>query len=139
MIFEKSKSLCNVKQKIIVCEENRQKYIANNVNNNRVFKYNIDGDILPSGSSQLRCDFLVENETKKNAYLIELKGKNVEHAIDQINATVRCFKAQLCGYTVFPRIVYRRNTHGVRSSKANAFRIKYPKSRIETNVIEENI
>lgn len=139
MIFENNESKCTLHQQIIVCEEHHQKYIANNTGRNEVYKYQIDGDVLSSGTSQLRCDFIVENATKGNAYLIELKGKDVVHAVEQIEATICLFSAQLCDYNIFPRIVYRRNTHGVRSSKVIAFKRKYPKSKIETNIIEENI
>lgn len=138
MIFN-NKSKCTLHQKVVVCEECHKKYIANNIERDEVYKYKIDGDVLSPSTSQPRCDFLVENATKGNAYLIELKGTDITHAVEQIEATICLFSAQLGDYTILPRIVYRRNTHGIRSSKVNAFKRKYPKTKIQTNVIEENI
>lgn len=139
MIFDKSKTICSINQKLIVSEEQKKKHVANNNDYNNVYHFKIDGDILPEGTSPQRCDFLLENETKHKAYLIELKGKNLNHAIEQIESTIKIFKGKFDSYEILPRIVYKSNTHAVHSSKVNSFKMKYPKSIIRTIVIEENI
>ena len=143
MLFEESHSLCKKKQTTVVSEENRRKHIAHNDHSYDVFQYRIDGDIIPPSTGEARCDYLVEiknSETKCSAYLIELKGTDLNHAIDQIEATLKTFSNKLREYDVFLRIVYRSNTHAVNSPKAMKFKKKYGKrQRIGTNVIEESI
>lgn len=140
MIFDNEKSLCKTNQKIIVSQENGRKNCANNVDSNKVFQYKIDGDIVRKNAKQQRCDYIVENEDKKSAYLIELKGTDVEHAIDQVVSSINQFEADLKGYNILPRIIYRPNSHAIKnSSKIRAFKRNYPKSKIETNIITENI
>lgn len=138
-MFFQDKSLCNVNQPIIVSSENRVKHVARNKDRDKVFHFKIDGDIIPSLSPDLRCDYLLENETKQNAYLIELKGTDVSHAVDQIEATINRFRAVLKAYTIMPRIVYRGNTHSVNSAKVVAFKRRYPLSKVITDVIDELI
>lgn len=137
MLFQ-GKSKCNVQQSIIVSAENRVKHIAHNKDRDNVFQYKIDGDVIPSTSPGLRCDYLLENETKSKVYLIELKGTDVSHAVDQIEATINRYREALKAYTIMPRIVYRGNTHSVNSSKVVGFKRKYS-CIIKTDVIEESI
>ena len=134
-----NKSQCDKIQPIIVSKENKKAHRALNVDKNFVFHYKIDGDIIPSTSTEQRCDYLLENETKKTVYLIELKGKHMNEAVDQIEATVRKFKSLLCSYAIFPRIVCGGNTHAVHSSKVVAFKRRYPNCKIDTSIIEERI
>ena len=81
MLFE-NKSLCGKHAKEIVCSENNKVFKAYNRQNHIVYKFKIDGDVLTSSDSRNRCDYLVEDETKKRAYLIELKGTQLLHALD---------------------------------------------------------
>lgn len=52
--------------------------------------FQIDGDIIKTGQ---RCDKLIlfeaSDATKWNEVFIELKGKDITHAIDQLEATVK--------------------------------------------------
>jgi len=134
-----NKSKCNEKQPIIVSKENKKEHRAINIDKDSVFHYKIDGDIIPSTSPEQRCDYLLENETKKTVYLIELKGKHMNEAVDQIEATAKKFSSLLSTYALFPRIVHGGNTHAIHSSKVVAFKRKYPKCKIDTVVIEEKI
>ena len=146
MLFEEAHSLCSIKQKTIVSQENGRKHIAHNDHSCDVFQYRIDGDIIPPSTGEARCDYIVEidkstkSQTKRSAYLIELKGTDLNHAIDQIEATLKMFSNKLREYDVFLRIVYRSNTHAVNSPKVMKFKKKYGKrQRIGTNVMEESI
>lgn len=91
MALSKFKSLCQIKQKIIVSKDkgNPQKHIANNINEDEVYQYKVDGTIIQEG---LRCDYLVWNERKKHIYYIELKGSDLEHALEQLDATEKTLK-----------------------------------------------
>ena len=66
-------SLCGERQKIIVCEEKRNKYTSKNIYENKVRQYKVDGDIFEKGKEPKKCDYLVFNDDKKDAYFIELK------------------------------------------------------------------
>lgn len=139
MILKEEKSICKINQKIIVSEENKRKHIANNIDENRVFQFRIDGDIIPKSTSMKRCDYLVKNEEKKDLYFIELKGTDVKKAIDQITDTIDYLKNEINGYSILPRIIYRPNSHGVHDTKVREFQRKYPRSIIATNIYEEEI
>lgn len=139
MLFEAEKSLCGLKDRIIVCRENQSEYRAENAALDNVYKFKIDGDILSASASGLRCDYLVENETKRHAYFIELKDSGITHAIAQIEATINKYKEKLSFYEIKPRIVYKNNTHDIKNSKARQFKSKYKSVVFKTNTYSEKI
>lgn len=141
MLFNDISSRCDPKCPIIVSRENGKTHRALNSDRSTVYQYKIDGDVIQKADSQKRCDYLVENEDKKTAYLIELKGTDLLHAIEQIEATILLFarKFKENSYTVYPRIVYGSNTHAVNDSRYRNFMKKYPQSKIKTTIIEEVI
>lgn len=112
-------SLCGERQSKIVSQDresrNPCKHIAVNKDRSRVVQYQLDGQVF-TGHEQ-RCDFLVMNQDKKSAYLIELKGSNVLHAMDQVLSAENLLKEDLVGYSVFYRIIYRSRTQEVRKSR----------------------
>ena len=57
------------------------------------------------------------NQDKKSAYLIELKGSNILHAMDQVLSAENLLKEDLVGFSVFYRIIYRSRTQEVRKSR----------------------
>lgn len=139
MIFSKELSKCDERQRVIVSAENKRKHIAHNIDNSKVFQYRIDGDIEPSGTSELRCDYFIENETKKTLYLIELKGGDIVHAVEQINDTIKRYSALLSGYKLFPRIVCSKaRTHNIQTSSVLSLKRQYS-TKIKENTIDENI
>jgi hypothetical protein len=70
----------------IVCEENNRKMIFHNPSAATVEKLRIDGCRIKD-SSQRRCDYLVIANNK--FHFVELKGKNIKHAIEQIEAMLK--------------------------------------------------
>ena len=72
-------SYCGSHQKIIVSEENRVQHRGINNDRNKVRQIKIDGDMWTKGTSTVRADYLLLNEDKKTAYIIELKGSDIEH------------------------------------------------------------
>lgn len=141
MLIKDFPSHCEQRCPIIVCKEKGTQHRAINRDRNIVFKYHVDGEIV-TGSNKKRCDYLVENEDKKTAYLIELKGTDLPSAIEQIESSLAQFRPLFTqeSYTVNLRIVYKSNSHAVNSPAYRKFIGKYGKAaRIETNVIEENI
>ena len=140
-MLETIKSLCEERQKVIVSKDKGSacEHRAINEGENLVAHYQIDGDLF-TDKTTLRCDFLVLNEEKKNAYLIELKGTKLLHAIKQLENTADMLKKDLKEYQVYFRIVYHTKTQGVRSSEYIKKKKKW-KGRVlaKTNKLEENI
>lgn len=142
MLFDVSKSRCETNQKIVVCEENKVKHVTKNPNGQyKIYKYKIDGDIVSSSDSELRCDYIVEvdRDVKKDAFLIELKGSDVEHAIEQIKSTISRYRSKLTSYIIRPRIIYRSNVHQIRVTKMRQFKKDYPLTEYTKNCYEDDL
>ncbi len=115
-------SLCAPRQAIIVSRDKRQKreHRAHNRGGNRVSHYQVDGTVIRDASR--RCDFLVMNEDKGDAYLIELKGSDIEHGLEQLEATAVSLREELQGYTVKYRLVHARaKTQAIHGNKFKKF------------------
>ncbi len=81
-----------------------------------VTQYRIDGDVIRDAS--IRCDFLVMNDDRRDAYLIELKGSDIDPALDQLEATAARFQTELREYRVRCRLVCSRvKTQAMHSTK----------------------
>ena len=130
------KSICHPNQPIIVSEENGCKFVANNKTKGDVYHYKIDGDIVNDKVNR-KCDYMIEKNDR--AYLVELKGKHLNDALEQLENTEKLFKAELAGFTLCMRVVYRPNTHAVYSSKARIFIGKHPDFKCGTIKMEEDI
>lgn len=138
LLSDKIISHCDEKAKIITCNEHNKIYKAINIDFDCVYFYHIDGEVIVDGA---RCDYMLENGTKNNLYFIELKGKDVAHAIDQISNTVNFIKniKSYSKYKMKMRIVCKSNTHNViASSSYRNFKKTYPDS-IVRGYIEEDI
>lgn len=141
MPLEGFRSLCGEHDSKIVSKDrkNDQKHTAINVDGSYVTQYQIDGVVITG--SQPRCDFLVINEDKKDAFLIELKGSDISKAVLQLEATSIALRDQLAGYDKNYRIVYNRcNTHEINTSVVSKFK-KAHKGKIKmcSKKMEENI
>lgn len=98
-------SYCQTRQKIIVSEEHRVKHRGINNDGSRVRQIKIDGDMWDKGTSTVRADYLLLNEDKKTAYIIELKGSDIEHALEQIKNTDANLREALLDFKKLWRIV----------------------------------
>lgn len=125
---------------IFTSEENKCKHIGYNVNRHSIRHYLVDKGIIPQNDPEERCDYLLLNDTDKRAYYIELKGSDLEKAIQQIDNTIRLLHSEISSYTVFPRIVYYSGTHDIHGSKVTKWKAKYrQRVIIRSKKIEENI
>ena len=79
----KSECTSNIKNAIIVFEENRSKLVLNNKFKKNVKKVIVDGCQIKSG---MRCDHYFE--VKETEHYIELKGQDVSHALEQVSNTI---------------------------------------------------
>lgn len=88
-----------------------------------------------------RCDYLLMNETKKVAYLIELKGSDLVKAAEQLENTEKMLRQELFGYSLRYRIVANKcKTQEIRSSAYRKYQMLW-KGRLlqKTGFIKENI
>ena len=81
----------------IKCEENGKKYILENTLQNHVISYRMDGGVVKMDRyvprSTMKCDYLfvVKNNERNFAILIELKGKDVKKSLEQIFGTIQLY------------------------------------------------
>lgn len=98
------------------CEENRCKYVAKNVSGDDVIKINLDKDIPPEYDGDKRVDYVFLNETKKIAYLVELKCSNIKKAFEQLENTDQKLRGILEGYKIRWRVVCNPRTAKLRNN-----------------------
>lgn len=120
------RSLCAQRASVITSKDKRNSkttHIANNVRNNYVTKYRIDGEVITEGA---RCDFLLMNEDAGNAYLIELKGSDLVKAAEQLEETRKKLVSELSAYQVYYRIVANKcSTHKIHLTNFRKYQIKW--------------
>lgn len=140
MPLQNFESLCNKYALQIVSRDkgNQQYHRANNRDKNYVTHYKIDGVVIKAGN---KCDFLLMNEEKKMAYLIELKGSDLVEAAEQLEATEIALKQELFGYRIQYRIVANKcKTQEIYSSAYRKYQLRWKGRLIQkTGCIEENI
>ena len=133
MIFDKKYSRCGQKQSIVVSKENGNEHILQNKSASDIYQFRIDGDIV-QGSAEERCDFIVEvdNVNTHAAYVIELKGSDLNKAIDQITKTIQNYMVNLSGCDILPRIIIHKVlTHDVNGKKYRDFKKRYPQMAVK--------
>ncbi|WP_193944091.1 hypothetical protein [Sphaerospermopsis aphanizomenoides] len=134
-------TFCNDGQKIPV-QENKRKYILNNLSAQRVCTITIDGCVIDA-QNQRKCDYLmivcntekVANDNNMDAgekmYFIELKGKDLISAVEQLTQTIEYFEPQIIG-TVFARAVLSKvSKFNAPKSIENDSRVKKLKSLLK--------
>lgn len=141
MMLTPDKSLCELKQKLIVSRDKgspRSHRAVNPGQKYAVRQYKLDGDII---TQQTCCDFLLLNDTLKKAYFIELKGGNIDEAVPQLEQGERLFRAELSGYKFFFRIVPSKvRTLDLRKNTFRKFKDKYGSClQYKTDVLEETL
>jgi hypothetical protein len=102
-----SKSQCSEysHKKIVVAQEKKCEYRAHNIDRKKLCKVKIDGSYITDGR---KCDYLIINCNDTNAYLIELKGTDVFHGIEQIESTISRLQGELAKCKIFSRIVLKK-------------------------------
>ena len=124
MILTKEKSLCKEKQKEIVSKEHgREHHALNKKHAYSVRQYRLDGGLF---RQEKCCDYLVLNDSKKNAYFLELKGRNVSDAVEQLEAGRKKVIEELSGYELYYRIIgSKMRTHELDTPKMRKLKEKY--------------
>lgn len=125
MLLTPEKSLCEKNAAIVVSRDRgaQREHRANNPQKAFDLRhYKLDGVLIQQTKC---CDFLLVNDSRKKAYLIELKGGNIDDAVEQLEAGEQKCKEELIGYTFFYRIVCSKaKTHKIQNVKFRKFREK---------------
>lgn len=100
------------KIKVIVCAEKSKKYEYINGSKHFIVKIRVDGCLIKT-ETERKCDFMILNcNEPKKAYLIELKGHDLNHAASQILNVINLFQRELLAYEIHARIVLSRAFQG---------------------------
>ena len=131
---------CTKKQKEIHSKEKKSEHIAVNNDEDFVRQIKIDGDVVPSDYTQeRRADYLVLDETKKTAYLIELKGSHIMSACAQLENTDKNLGVALKEHKIYWRVVCGSRTLNLRNNDIKKYKKNHPQLEIKRNVLRENI
>lgn len=134
-------SLCKKRASIITSKDKggSQTHIAYNRGSSLVTHYQVDGVIIKDGN---KCDFLLINEDKKTAYLIELKGSDLTWAAKQLQATEQRLSVQLAPYQPLQyRIIANKcRTNEIETAEFKRYRMLWKKRLIyRSGIYSENI
>lgn len=141
MLLDPEKSLCEKNQAIVVSKD---KYVSREhraINPKRKFdlrQYRLDGGLI---QQKRCCDYLLINDSLKKAYLIELKGADIDDAAEQLEAAERYCKPELQGYIIIYRIVCSKaKTHKIQSPKFRKFKEKYGmRLKMKSEILSEEL
>ncbi|MGN0485478.1 MAG: hypothetical protein ACI4HI_18215 [Lachnospiraceae bacterium] len=96
MFLTSEKSLCKKDAKVVVSKDkgSQVQHRAENPKKFDLRHYKLDGGIF----TQVRCcDYLLVDDNNRKAYFIELKGENIDDAVEQLEAGERNCKNELEG------------------------------------------
>lgn len=141
MLLTQENSLCEKRQPVVVSRDKGNVRAHRAYNQDKSYDlrhYKLDGGLV---NYEKCCDYLLVNDSLLKAYLIELKGGNIDEAIDQLEAGETKCKRELKGYTFFYRIVCTKApTHKIKSSKVRKFKEKhYHQFQMRENILEETL
>ena len=109
------KSRCSERHTVIVSKEkkNGRCHCAINDEGRIVFQAKLDKDVFPNSCC---CDFLVLETEGKRALFIELKGRDVNHALEQLDCAATNLRADLVGYTFHMRVICSGTPHALKNT-----------------------
>lgn len=91
-------------RKVYTAVENKRKYVLNNELQQKICKIKVDNGIIQD-TDQNKCDYAFLICENKNLILVELKGTDFLHAIQQIISTINLLATKINGNSVSARIV----------------------------------
>ncbi len=127
-------------RKHISLSENKKKYLLHNVSEDLMAVFHVDGGMIKSNDI-LKCDNLILDVSSMKAIFIELKGTDLAHALEQVNATIDLLSGDISGYSKCARIVTSNRTN-VPNIKANPKYVRLHKKadvKIAANILEESM
>lgn len=128
------------KRPYVSCGEQKKTYILGNSMKNHVISYKMDGGVIiedktvPFGTN--KCDFLfVIRGEERVAILIELKGRNIAHALKQISGVLDLYKDFFATcHGVYVRIIATSSTPNLKASPEYVNLLRKIKSKYNGNI-----
>ncbi len=96
-------------RKMIALEEHKKRYVLQN-NGDVVAVYRVDGQMIDS-TDTTKCDNMIVDVSSVLAVLIEFKGQDLRHALDQIETTYQFVLPAVGRYKLYGRIVTSNRTN----------------------------
>lgn len=110
--------------KILSVSENKKRFVIQNPNQLRVKKVTVDGCLFKD-EDILRCDYLFEiDNPMKIVKYVELKGKDINHAYNQLCSTMNHMKRQHADRSKYCYIVAQRFPRSGPSSQLMKVKMK---------------
>lgn len=132
------------RRKKAIAYENKKKYVL--VNNSRIEVRKVKVDkCLAQKIGEKRCDFLMDIEELNRVFFIELKGGDLNKAVNQIYSTILFLKSEFMNFRIDARIVGSRDVPEFKNTpdyKKLAKEVLPTKGTIEigtNNIYTENI
>ncbi len=98
-------------RKVCIASEKGKIFRLNNISNYGIKKVKID-KCLKRAKAEKTCDYLMEIEIAKRVIFIELKGRDLGHALKQLYSTIIYLKGEFKNYQFDARIVGSRDAPG---------------------------
>lgn len=135
--MEKFKVVCvkDVTDRLLTLAENKRKCVFKNPEKHPLKKITVDGCQIIENA---KCDYLVIDHSQ-NEYFVELKGKDLPHAVEQLEESIRRLSNMNAHTKKFALIVasrYPSNDTTIQRAKA-IFKKKYKAELISKNVLME--
>lgn len=91
----------------VVCKERGKKYNLVNDEQYPIALFHMDGGILRDEKTVSKCDFLyvIYDPNCPTAIFVELKGKDIKHAVDQLNASLERYGKAMEKRRICARII----------------------------------
>jgi hypothetical protein len=120
-------------QNIIVLKENRSRLLIKNSRNEKIRRIVVDGCAITEGQ---RCDFLII-DANSGEYFVELKGCDVEHAIKQLEATIKQLGAKV--KTVKRHSIIISSRCPLLTTKIQKFKLYFRKNLMSNLIIKNHL
>lgn len=91
----------------VVCQEKGRKYVLTNKSRSNILKIHVDGFLI---NEKCRCDYAVDVSDGDKVFLVELKGKNKEHAFEQLYKTLKYFREHFGTEKYYCRVVLSKDS-----------------------------
>lgn len=132
------------KRSAVVVNENKKKYELKN-NGKEIAVFQVDGEMIKS-KEMIKCDSLLYARTGDLVILVELKGADLKHGLEQIKNTLDFIEKKADRARFYGRIVTsnRTNVPNLRTCPQyvelqKKFMRKQGNIKIETNVISDDV
>jgi hypothetical protein len=104
---QKCQKFCDTREIIVISDKKSTQWTFKNPAKKCVCHIQIDGCIIENQEVR-KCDHLFLVCDEKSAFLIELKGKKLEDALEQILSTLQQLKNNLTGFNIYARVALTR-------------------------------